>query len=403
MPQNFNCETLKKVSFLVGNEETLLNMLSTPAKQPFSEDIAQFLNEVSKTIMNNPASKAYSDVITFAFWIRKGSIKQIKEKLIPKDGNIRLGRGIAFHIAPSNVPVNFAYSLVTGLLTGNANIVRIPSKDFPQVKIITDSINKVLETNETMKPYIVLVRYERDKEINDCFSSIADTRIIWGGDNTIAELRKSELPPRSSEITFADRYSLAIIDSDEYIKTENKDRIVQDFYNDTYFTDQNACTSPRIVIWTGKEKQKAQNIFWEKLHKLVKEKYTFQPVHGINKLTSSFLTAVNFPNSKIEAHEDNLIVRIKLSELTDNIMDFKDNCGYFFEFDCNNIMELKPICDNKRCQTIGIYGDKNILKPLILSGIKGVDRVVPIGKTMDFELIWDGYDLISMLTRIVKL
>ena len=143
MPQNFNCETLKKVSFLVGNEETLLNMLSTPAKQPFSEDIAQFLNEVSKTIMNNPASKAYSDVITFAFWIRKGSINQIKEKFIPKDENIRLGRGIAFHIAPSNVPVNFAYSLVTGLLTGNANIVRIPSKDFPQVKIITDSINKV--------------------------------------------------------------------------------------------------------------------------------------------------------------------------------------------------------------------------------------------------------------------
>ena len=84
-------------------------------------------------------------------------------------------------------------------------------------------------------------------------------------------------------------------------------------------------------------------------------------------------------------------------------MDFKDNCGYFFEFDCNDIMELKPICDNKRCQTIGILGNKNILKPLILSGIKGVDRVVPIGKTMDFELIWDGYDLPGMLTRIVKL
>ena len=40
---------------------------------------------------------------------------------------------------------------------------------------------------------------------------------------------------------------------------------------------------------------------------------------------------------------------------------------------------------------------------LLTSGIKGIDRVVPIGKTMDFDFIWDGYDLISQLTRIIKM
>jgi hypothetical protein len=29
-----------------------------------------------------------------------------------------------------------------------------------------------------------------------------------------------------------------------------------------------------------------------------------------------------------------------------------------------------------------------------------VDRVVPLGRTMDFSLQWDGYDLVHCLTRL---
>ena len=66
-------------------------------------------------------------------------------------------------------------------------------------------------------------------------------------------------------------------------------------------------------------------------------------------------------------------------------------------------MSLAPLCDDKRCQTIGYIGNRKAVLPLIQSGIKGVDRVVPIGKTMDFDLIWDGYDLPALLSRIVVL
>ncbi len=133
-------------------------------------------------------------------------------------------------------------------LTGNKNIVRVPSKEFEQVDIIADAIKSALEEHTSIRPFINLVRYDRDKDVNDLFSSIADMRVIWGGDATISELRKSPLPPRSGEITFADRYSIAVIDSDSYLRIEDKTRVANDFYNDTYFSDQNACTSPRIVI-----------------------------------------------------------------------------------------------------------------------------------------------------------
>ena len=51
------------------------------------------------------------------------------------------------------------------------------------------------------------------KDINDYLSSMCDLRVIWGGDETIRNLRMSPLPARATEIVFADRYSLAVIDA----------------------------------------------------------------------------------------------------------------------------------------------------------------------------------------------
>lgn len=398
-----NSDVLNRVIYLTGSADLTAQLPDIPAKLPFDDSILDFLNDVSRELLRNPAAKAYSDVITFAFWIRKSSVMKLKERFENKGGLIQLGKGIVFHIAPSNVPVNFAYSMVSGLLTGNANIVRVPSKEFSQVEIIADAINSVLKQYETMRPYIQLVRYGRDIDINNLFSSIADVRVVWGGDQTIAELRKSPLPPRSGEITFADRYSLAVIDSDSYLEIEDKERVAVDFYNDTFFTDQNACTSPRVVVWTGNRVEEAKKEFWEAEHRLVKKKYVLQPIQGVNKLTSSFLIAVAEPGVRIEKHPDNLIVRVYISKITKHLMDYRDNSGYFYEYDCKDILEIKALCNDKRCQTIAYIGDSKAVLPLIKAGVKGIDRVVPMGKTMDFDLIWDGYDLPALLTRSVVL
>lgn len=396
-------EVLSRVVYLTGSAEQAAQLLNVPAKVPFDESIINFLNDVSVALMKNKSSKLYSDIITFAFWIRKSSVIRLKERFEKQDSALRLGKGIVFHIAPSNVPVNFAYSLVVGLLNGNANIVRVPSKDFAQVRIIVDVIKSVLEQHKTMEPYIQLVQYDRDKDINDLFSSIADVRVVWGGNQTITELRKSPIPPRSMEITFADRYSLAIIDSDSYLAIVDKARIAEDFYNDTFFTDQNACTSPRVVVWTGSKIKEAKKIFWSLEHDLVEKKYTFQSIQGVNKLTSSYLIAVAEPGVKIEDHVDNLIVRVNVPVITNKIMDYQDNSGYFYEYDCKDILEIKSLCNDKRCQTIAYIGNRNVVLPLITMGVKGIDRIVPMGKTMDFDLIWDGYNLPELLSRIIVL
>ena len=70
-------------------------------------------------------------MVTLGFWLRKASVNGMKKQHISDESKSMLvGRGVAFHISPSNVPVNFAYSLFTGLLMGNANIVYCPFQRF---------------------------------------------------------------------------------------------------------------------------------------------------------------------------------------------------------------------------------------------------------------------------------
>lgn len=394
-----NFDILNRVSFLIGTPQAAAQLPQTPALPPFSEPVISFLNQVSRELMQDARSRAYSDVMTFAFWIRKASVHRLKERF--QRSGILLGKGVAFHIAPSNVPVNFAYSLVSGLLCGNANIVRVPGKAFVQVQIIADAFNKALAACAALKPYVICVRYERDREINDLFSAVADVRIVWGGNNTIAELRRSPLPPRSGEITFADRYSMAVIDSDAYLGIQDKQKVAEDFYNDTFFSDQNACTSPRIVVWTGGSIPQAKELFWDTEHRYAEKKYAFQPIQAVNKLTTCYLAAVHNPGIRMEPCRDNLIVRISVPKASHLLMEHCDNSGYFYEYDCRDILELTSLCNDKRCQTIAYIGDREMLRPLIEAGVRGIDRIVPMGRTMDFDLIWDGYDLPALLTRTV--
>jgi hypothetical protein len=385
-----------KLKYITGNEEIVDSMEQLPARSPFHPSVVDYLNNVSKTLRENPDSKLYPDIATFAFWCRKASIEALK-KGYPDYAN-RLGRGVAFHIAPSNVAVNFAYSLVVGLLAGNANIVRLPSKEFPQVEMICDAFRKA-SSNE-MRPYVCLVKYDHDKDITDYLSGICDTRIIWGGDQTIEAIRTSPLSPLATEITFADRYSICIINADRYLEEENRKQVAQGFYNDTFLTDQNACTSPRLVVWIGSNAREAQDCFWSEFHDYARERYSLQPIQAVEKHSALCKLAATHDGVHLITGLDNLIVRVKVDQPEADLMDFRGNSGYFLEYEAKEIEEIMPLCTSK-CQTLSYYGiDPNELKEFVMtSRPKGIDRIVPIGKTMDFALIWDGYDLIRSLSR----
>jgi hypothetical protein len=391
----------ERLKFEIGDERILKKMPTLQVGMPFEEGRIDFLNQVSRELLSDRKAREYPDVVTFAFWIRKANMEQERKEFL-SNNRFCMGRGVVFHIAPSNVAVNYAYSFAVGFVLGNGGIVRMPSKEFPQVELINWAVRKTLEKGEyeRWRDVIVFLRYERNREVNDYLSSICDVRVIWGGDSTIREIRKSELPPRAGEITFADRYSLCVIDAEKYMAVADKDRMAMDFYNDTYLTDQNACTSPRLVCWLGEKGRMRQvkELFWERLWNVVSEKYVFQPVQYVDKLVNCCMAAVAAEGIHVVKVKDNRIVRIEVERLDSVIQEYRGDSGTFYECEISDIMELAPICNGK-VQTVVMVGDRERMVPLVMSGVKGIDRMVEVGKSMEFGFVWDGMDLRERLTR----
>ena len=372
---------------------------------PFSDEVIEFLNALSGVLMKDRQTRLYPDAITFAYFCRKANLLKLKTQYV-REGELRLGRGVLFHITPSNVPINFGYSLVAGLLAGNANIVRVSSKQFPQVDLIIKHLHELMESGQydDVANCIALVRYDRTSDASAYFSSVANVRVIWGGDATIQTIRQNALPARSFDVCFADRYSIAAIRPSAVLNATDADmkKLAEAFYNDTYLFDQNACSAPHIIFWMNENGnvEEAKERFWTAVHEHVAAKYQLQAVMSVDKLTAFYRQAVCM-DIKTEEMPDNVVVRADLKEVPMNIEDFRCACGYFSEKTIASLDEIAPLVTIKY-QTLGYYGfeREEMVEFVRKNRILGLDRIVPIGETTAFALTWDGYNLIDTFTRI---
>lgn len=330
--------------------------------------------------------------------------------------------------------MNFAYSLAFGMLAGNANLVRVSEKAFPQTEILCRGLAQVLSRPEhaLLAGQTQVVSYGHDREINDFYSGQCDVRVIWGGDAAIRQIRQSELKPRATEITFADRYSFGLFDQKAIASLEEEElaELAEKFYNDTYLMDQNACSSPHLIFWTNThEKDKHEGIahgkgrierslveredarnhaagkedarerFWEAVHqaaakydmpeKKVMDKYTLLCENGAMGKGKGFLRRYG-----------NRLYVVALQELPESMEELRGRFGLFYEMELENLEAIFDRISEKvqTCVTFGVSGEM-LAKRLADCHVRGVDRIVPVGQAMDIGVYWDGYDVIGSLSR----
>lgn len=388
-----------------GNIQLILGNLKDINSGPyeiFDKIVINFLNEVSKEIFQTKKIIKFTDIISFGFWCRSSNIKKILNNY--SSFKNRLGRGSVLHITPSNVPTNFAYSLAFGLLAGNHNLIRIPSKNFFQVKILCNIFSKLLKKKKfkSILKRITLIKYENSDKVSIQLSKLVEARIIWGGDDTIKKFKSFETNPRCIDLSFASRFSAALINTEKLLKLKKNEfkKLATNFYNDTYTMDQFGCSSPIILFWTGKEK-KIKEKFWSEVQKIVNKNYK-NDLSSANKKISNltFFTLKEKDKFNLNFKDFNLI---RLKKNDNNFKNFQNiSFGTFYEINLKNLNSLKHLTSNK-LQTITYYGyNFNRLKKIIVKNkIKGIDRFVPIGRAFDLTPEWDGVDIILTLSRTI--
>jgi hypothetical protein len=177
-------------------------------------------------------------------------------------------------------------------------------------------------------------------------------------------------------------------------------RIASAFFNDMFWFHQMACSSPHLLIWVGNDSEFQRGIarFNAALEvEVARRKFRGMPSDAMHRLSHAFEIATEMDVRVDDLGQEFLAARVSgLSQVP------KTTCGAGFFTHCQteSLAEVANIVET-RDQTITHFGfsAKELREFAALAGAKGVDRIVPIGDALAFDVAWDGYDLLRDFLR----
>jgi hypothetical protein len=375
---------------------------------PFSASRRQTLSRLSRLILQDPELRADAASVALGYWLRRASIDQLaaaferRREAAPDTVLVPAGR--VFHVAPGNVDTVFVYSWALSYLCGNRNVVRVSGRQSAVLSRLLTVLAGLMQDDAELVSGNRFVTYEHDQTISATLSLWATQRVLWGGDETISLLRALPLNPHGSERTFASKFSYCVMSTAAYVEAgvETIDRLAAGFFNDIFWFDQMACSSPHLVVWIGPPEQmdRAVDRFHQALAREIERRsYRGPTSSAVHRLNFVFDLACETDLRADLGQKEFLAVR-----LPDGAAPRKEICGagLLTHVRVDRLAQIAELSE-QRDQTITHFGlsRAELLELAQQAGARGVDRLVPVGEALAFDVIWDGYDLIEDFLRRV--
>jgi hypothetical protein len=393
-----------------GDMTAFLEGKAGAAAIPFSEERLAVMDLLSREILATPGLRADPASVALAYWMRKASTSRLKEQFQTRSDDrkdaVVVPCGRVFHITPANVDTIFVYSWALSFLCGNRNVVRLSSKTSGVVELILSAVRSLMKSQPLLAQENFFVQYDRGDAGNEIFSSWCSHRVVWGGDDTVAAIRQVKLNPQASERSFASKYSWSILSAEAYLNCEapQRTKLAAAFFNDVFWFDQMACSSPQVVFWVGGSESvgRAREMFDSELQALLDEKrWQDQIALAVRRRNFAFSLSV-LPHVEFDRHQRGF----STVYVPDWKLIQKGACGGGFiihtRAEClDEIVEFAG--DGDQSVTHFGFADAELKKFALQAGGRGVDRIVPVGEALNFHHLWDGFDLLQDFTRMVFL
>lgn len=369
------------------------------------ERVVDFLMAFAKKLLAPAVARRFAELASLGFFLRRNAIRKALDSLPVRDDELRFPRGLVFHVPPANVDTIFVYSWALSALAGNPNVVRISPRSAGAAEVIIEALNEVLaDAHPVIRQTQRMITYGREDAVTGALSAACELRVIWGGDASVTEIRRHQLAPGARDLTFPDRASFAVLSVNAWAAADDAVRraAVEGFYNDSYWFDQAACSSPRAVYWVGEAAAAttARAEFGRLLAEVVAAKhFVVEPAMAVQKRVSTYGVAASGQATSI-TFDGNAVATIELAQAGAVPREWL-GVGTFPQATIASLDELVPIVQ-RRDQTLSTFGfDRTELIDLAtaLAG-RGIDRIVPFGSALSFAPVWDGYHLLSEFTRL---
>jgi hypothetical protein len=273
------------------------------------------------------------------------------------------------------------------------------------VEALLGVIRTVAAGDDELRRSNRFVTYGHDDAVTAGLSAWCAHRVIWGGDDAVGAIRPIPLPSHASERVFGNKYSFAAIEAARYQAAGEAERmrLASAFFNDLFWFDQMACSSPHVVFWVGSAgaAEAAAREFEQALQAEVTRRRFAPPVSSaVHRRTYAFGLAASADVRVVLEHTGFVGVHVRDRAALD-----KDVCGggLLRHVAAASLAEVLPFVDEGD-QTMTQWGfDADGLRRFAAeAGARGLDRVVPIGEALAFDVVWDGFHLIDDVLRRVR-
>ncbi len=190
---------------------------------------------------------------------------------------------------------------------------------------------------------LTIVSYGHETEPTALISQEADVRLLWGGDESIERLRAVPAGPGTHDLTFGDRFSFAVLRPEAVLQPDQPllHTLAEELYNDAYWFDQLACSSPRLLVWVGSREDVdvARRVLFDELTEVIAAKgYALAAGASISKLNYLYGALIDRPVESVYRSGNELAV-LRLSDLA-GFDRTHPGAGLFFEARVDSLTDL---------------------------------------------------------------
>ncbi|HEY5207611.1 MAG TPA: acyl-CoA reductase [Roseiarcus sp.] len=389
-------------------ESALLSKLDTARLQlaaPFASERVDLIAGVAETLLGSRRSTASGPAAHFAFWTRRAALAKIAANFAARVPSHALARprGLVFHLPPQNVETVFLYSWVLSYLAGNANIVRLPQAISTRMRAIVDLFLERLEA--AGEDSQLFVHYPSQNDLGAKISAKSDARVVWGGDAKVALFAPLPLRNGGKSIWFGDRFSFSTVNGAALDRLDEAAlrALAKKLHNDVFVFDQMACSSPHALYVVGDAAAHSAGVR-RLLDASALEWAMDDPAgrigHAIGKMTAAFYAAGTGRASSVNWQNTNLTSFVAKAP---ERQDLRVGGGFLSVVFVRSLDEVASFI-RESDQTITYFGwERGEVEAVAASRVgPGVSRWAPIGTALDFDFIWDGYDIPFELTRLIR-
>ncbi len=367
--------------------------------------------------LRGPAFENIPGVAFLRLWLRRGSLEPILlRELGPgalngewrQETHAHLGIfpvGVVGHWPAGNIDIQPLLSMSCSLLGGNACLVRVPTGLVEATHAIMKKLQEV-DAIGSLTDRVLMVTFSHERmDLQQAMAAAVDGAMIWGGADSVSQIRALPFPHWARVAVFGPRISVAAMDRESWGDEALQAKWCQRLARDVWQFDQQACSSPQTLFLERGEDCDLER-FLQTLRHAFEEENRVHPRHDIHPALSS---AICLTRASWLLEDGSHHAVFPMSPDWTILLGTGSGIPTPTQGRTLSILLVENLLDpiskfDGTVQTLGL-AIRSINKEAALAqaaASHGVDRIVKLGRMHVFGSPWDGADLVRPMTRLVR-